>query len=406
MAQVIKRNNKGGLSFLIRCSDGYDANGKQRKQSMTWTPPPGMSERKAEKEAEKEAIRFEDAVNAGTIQDGNIKFQAFAEKWFVEYAEKNLKLKTWGEYKRRMGRVYTAIGHIKLRDLKTGHLNSFYANLQEDGLNKHTGGKLSPSTVRTFHRIISSILGRAVKWGYIPYNPATHAELPKMDNKEAPHLDEQDARRLLELLHNEPIKYRVMISFDLLSGLRRGELLGLRWQDVDFETETIRIVQTSGYVPGHGVYVDTPKNRTSSRPLKLSRLAFMLLREYREWQDAQRDICGNQWKDKDGRIFTGDEGAPLHPDSLTKWFADFVKRVGLPRVHIHSLRHTYASLMIADGTPLVVVSRRLGHAQVSTTANIYAHVIQSADEKAAHITEKFADVLTPPPAELKPLKMA
>lgn len=86
----------------------------------------------------------------------------------------------------------------------------------------------------------------------------------------------------------------------------------------------------------------------------------------------------------------------MFPDSLTKWFAAFVKRSGLPDVHIHSLRHTYASLMIADGTPLSVVSRRLGHAQVSTTANIYAHAIASADEKAAQITEKFADVVTTP----------
>jgi len=216
-----------------------------------------------------------------------------------------------------------------------------------------------------------------------------------MENKEAPHLDEQDTRRLLFLLHNEPIKYRAMITFDLLSGLRRGELLGLRWSDVDFANETITITQTLSYVSGKGLFTDTPKSHTSSRPLKLSRSAFLLLREYQDWQDAQRAACGGHWKDTDGRVFTGDDGAPVHPDALTKWFAAFTKRVGLPPVHIHSLRHTYASLMIADGTPLVVVSRRLGHAQVSTTANIYAHVIQSADEKAAQVTEKFADVIAP-----------
>lgn len=100
--------------------------------------------------------------------------------------------------------------------------------------------------------------------------------------------------------------------------------------------------------------------------------------------------------DKDRRVFTTDEGAPIHPDAFSKWFRDFANRSGFPGVHVHSLRHTYASLMIADGTPLVVVSRRLGHAQVSTTANIYAHVIASADEKAALVSEKFADVITTP----------
>lgn len=242
-------------------------------------------------------------------------------------------------------------------------------------------------------RVVSSCLGKAVKWGYIPYNPAVNAQLPKMQQQEALYLDEADARRLLKLLQEEPIKYRAMITFDLLSGLRRGELLGLRWQDVDFETETITIVQTSNYAAGKGVYKDTPKNKTSARPLKLSRTAFLMLIEYKAWQDAQREACGDFWKDTDDRVFTRDDGAPVFPDALTQWFGDFVKRSGLPPVHVHSLRHTFASLMIADGTPLVVVSRRLGHAQVSTTANIYAHVIASADEKAAQIGDKFADVV-------------
>ena len=254
---------------------------------------------------------------------------------------------------------------------------------------------LDANTVRGYHRLISSILTKAVKWGFIPFNPAANAELPKLMPKEAAHLDEEDARRLLELLQNEPAKYRAAISFDLLSGLRRGELLGLRWSDVDFENETVTIVQTSSYVPGVGIYTDTPKNKTSARPLKLSRSAFFVLRQVQEWQEEQRALCGDRWKDKDGRIFTNDEGAPIPPDALSSWFGDFTRRNGFTEIHVHSLRHSYASLLIAEGTPLVVVSRRLGHAQVSTTANIYAHVIASADEKAAQITEKFADIIVP-----------
>ena len=121
---------------------------------------------------------------------------------------------------------------------------------------------LDANTVRGYHRLISSILTKAVKWGFIPFNPAANAELPKLMPKEAAHLDEEDARRLLELLQNEPAKYRAAISFDLLSGLRRGELLGLRWSDVDFENETVTIVQTSSYVPGVGIYTETLWTRT------------------------------------------------------------------------------------------------------------------------------------------------
>ena len=277
-----------------------------------------MTERQLTRELQRQSVLFDEQVREGTIFDSNIRFAQFAEKWFAEYVLKNLKPKTAAGYFQLFPRIKDAIGHVKLKDLRTGHLNAFYANLQEDGMNQHTGGLLAPNSVRAYHRCISSMLGRAVKWGYMQYNPAANAELPKMNTKEAAHLDEQDARRLLELLHDEPIKYRTMVSFDLLSGLRRGELLGLRWCDVDFDNETITIVQTSTYVKGRGVFVDTPKNRSSSRPLKLSRTAFILLRRYKAWQDAQRDTFGDYWRDIDGRIFTADDGAPMHPDALTK----------------------------------------------------------------------------------------
>ena len=461
---------KRGKGYQITTSGGYDVNGTQIRRYMTWVPDPGMTPRQTEKELARQCVLFEEHINFGMSVDGNIRFYDFAEKWMADYSGKQLKIRTAHGYRKHLERIYRAIGHIKLKDLRTGHLNSLYANLEEAGfradirytvktdllsaiqsmgltrtalarqagialgtvrsilagkkVNQYTASAvstaidkkltdiftqdqpsrtLSPSTIRTYHRIISSCLGKAVKWGYISHNPAVNAQLPRMDQREAPHLDEDDARRLLALLHNEPIKYRVMITFDLLSGLRRGELLGLRWRDIDFASETITVCQTSSYIKGKGIYTDTPKNKTSSRPLKLSRSVFVLLREYREWQDLQREACGDQWRDRDGRVFTADDGAPVHPDSLTKWFSAFVNRNGLPPVHLHSLRHTYASLMIADGIPLVVVSRRLGHAQVSTTSNIYAHVIASADEKAAQVSEKFADVVTPqkPPQRKK-----
>lgn len=454
MATATKRGN----SYKITASAGYDINGKQIRKYMTWTPPAGMTAKQEAKELERQKVLFEEQVSAGTSHDSSIRFQEFAEIWMKDFCKKQLKIRTFAGYETRLGRINQAIGHIRLKDLRTGHLNSFYANLEEEGIrgdkkarsvidlrslikkdgrtltafaqenglavntlrltlngehvNRETAEKvcrglglkfseafkmegeeraLAASSVRSYHRIISSCLGKAVKWGYIPYNPAVNAQLPKMEHKEAAHLDTDEARQLLELLQKEPIKYRAMITFDLLSGLRRGELLGLRWQDVDFAAQTITIVQTSSYVAGYGMYTDTPKNKTSARPLKISRSAILMLLEYKRWQDEQRARCGDYWKDEDGRVFTRDDGAPIFPDALTQWFSDFVKRSGLPPVHVHSLRHTYASMMIAQGTPLVVVSRRLGHAQVSTTANIYAHVIASADEKAAQIGDELAD---------------
>lgn len=252
---------------------------------------------------------------------------------------------------------------------------------------------LKPSTIKTYHSTLSSALSHAVKWGYISQNPATGIDLPSNAGYHAQYLDEPEAIKLLELLHDVPLHWRVLISFDLLSGLRRGELLGLRWCDVDLSAQLIYIKQTWNYSPQKGCYVGSPKSRHTERPLKISRTATSLLIELQDWQRQQQTLLGDAWENSDNRVFTKEDGHPPFPDSVTKWFNKFVKKTGLSEVHLHSLRHTYASLLISDRTPLVVVAHNMGHAQPSTTSNIYAHVIASAEAKASQVTDRFADVI-------------
>lgn len=253
---------------------------------------------------------------------------------------------------------------------------------------------LSQATLAAYHRTLSAVLGKAVKWGYINSNPAEKAEKPAQGSGEAAYLDEADARRLLELLQAVPIKWRAPVIFDLLSGLRRAEFLGLRWCDVDIDECLIHIRQTWNYLPGVGCYVETPKSAAGERPLKVTRTAILMLLEYKAWQDERRELMGDAWENPDDRVFTSDSGAPIFPDSITQWFTQFVRSSGFPDgITIHSLRHTYASLMIADGTPLIVVSRQLGHAKTSTTNNIYAHVIKSAEAKALEVFDRFDNVI-------------
>ena len=455
---TIQRQGRG---FKITVSLGYDYTGKRIRQYMTWIPEPGMTERQIKKELERQAVLFEDRVKNGDVADATIRFADFADKYMAEYAQLYLKPKTVRTYTENLVRIKQAIGHIRLCDLRAGHINSFYRNLQESGvrnrvtavckldlraqigtqrgalaafskkagisrstvnqaiegkpINKASaesiataldmkltkaftvtthGEPMAPASVLSYHRTLSSILTRAVKWKYLQTNPADNAEKPALGRHEAAYLEEADARRLLELLQAEPIRWRAVITFDLLSGLRRAELLGLRWKDVDLDAHTITIRQTSNYLPGVGVYVSTPKSDSSTRPLPISTAAGMLLLESPRWPDTQREQRGDAWKDQDGRVFTSDTGAPLFPDSVTQWFTAFVARSGLPKVTVHSLRHTYASLMIADGAPLVVVSKQLGHAQTSTTANIYAHVIASAQAKAMQTFDRFNDMVS------------
>lgn len=261
----------------------------------------------------------------------------------------------------------------------------------------HDRAPLAPATIHSYHRTVSSIFERAVKWRCISSNPAEQAELPSLAGHKAKYLDEPEAKKMLHLLQAEPIKWRAPIIFDLLSGLRRAELLGLRWQDVDLDTGLVHIVQTSNYVSGFGVYVGTPKTEDSARYLRVSRTAVLILLEYREWQDCRRADVGDAWEGQPGddRIFTNEVGKPIFPTSLTQWMRKFIKRNNLPPSSVHSLRHTYASLLIAEGTPLVVVSNNLGHAQTSTTSDIYSHVISSAEAKAVEIIDKFSEDIHP-----------
>ena len=255
-------------------------------------------------------------------------------------------------------------------------------------LQKKRNGSLSASTILYHHRVISSILSTAVEWQAIFSNPAERVKPPKVEYKESRYLDENQAKRLIELLAQEPVQFRTAITLLLYSGIRRGELCGLTWSDIDFENNVLSIHRSSQYLPGKGVFDKETKTRSSLRSIKLADVSIGLLREFRAYQNEQRLMMGDKWNHCN-KIFTQWDGSPIHPDTLTSWFKKFIKRNNFPDVTIHSLRHTNATLLIVGGTDIRTVSKRLGHAQTSTTSNIYAHSIKSADEAAAHTLENL-----------------
>ena len=246
--------------------------------------------------------------------------------------------------------------------------------------------RLSGSTILRYHRMLSSMLATAVKWQMIISNPCERLDPPKASTREARYLDPEEAARLLELLDREPLQYRTMITLLLYTGMRRGELCGLEWRDIDFESGITRICRSSLYLPDKGVFVDETKNASSNRFIKLPSPALSILRKWRSEQAENRLKAGDQWYDS-GRLFTQWDGRPIHPDTLTSWFHAFVERSGLPQVSIHSLRHTNATLLISGNVDVRTVSAHLGHAQTSTTINIYAHAIRQAEVAAAEALE-------------------
>ena len=254
---------------------------------------------------------------------------------------------------------------------------------------------LSGKTVLNYHRLISSILETAVKWQIIISNPCDRVQPPKAERKEARYLDEKQAADILKHLSCEPIKYRCIFTLLLYSGMRRGELCGLTWGDIDLDLGIVDINKSALYLPGKGIFDDETKNKSSARSIKLPKFVIEILKE---WKKEQALMClqsGTAWNGKRGsesKVFTRDDGQPLHPDTLSEWFRKFTKKNNLPPACVHSLRHTNATLMIAAGIDVRTVSKRLGHAQTSTTTNIYAHAIRTADEIAA---DAIDDILTP-----------
>lgn len=449
MARIEKRKS----SFLLVAFEGYNQNGKQIRKTKTWKPPAGMSPKKAEKEAMKAAVLFEQQVQAGQIADGKgVKFSEFAERWFTDYAEVQLRPRTVARYKELMNRINPAIGHMRIDKIRPAHLMDFYKQLsalQESSkfqyigdlkavlrsknitkkafaeqagvsigvLNSITQGKniskdsarkvadglgiplaqcfepaegktLSSKTILHYHRLISSIMQTAVYWQVIVANPCDRVQPPKVQKTDIEYLDHEQAIRLLELIQDEPIQFKTAVIVLLFTGMRRGELLGLKWSDVDFSNSVISICRSSLYLAERGVFEDGTKNRTSNRVIKVPASVIQALRQYRAWQSEQRLRLGVGWQGGE-YIFTSIDGKPMHPDTLSGWFHRFIQTTDLPQIHLHSLRHTNATLSIANGIAVTTIAGQLGHANANTTTKIYAHQIQSAQAAAADAMENL-----------------
>lgn len=456
MANIQERRNKDGqlISYSIRVHRGRGADGKQLKPwtatfevSSTWT------EKSARKKAEAFAATFEKECREGVTSDSRQKFAAYCDYVIDLKASRGIKHSTIVRYKELTTRIYPAIGHIKLKDLRADHLNSLYTQLAKPGagkgssraiskidlaallkekgitraqLSKDTGlplravyaavkgeqvsrdaaeaistalgvnafkvdettRTLSAKTILEHHRLISTVLEQAVKEGLVPFNVAGRATLPKVEHKEVNYFQPEQAAAIRDALEQEPIKWRTITHLLLITGARRGEVLGLKWDKVDFSKNQIYICNSVLYSPDIGIYESTPKTERSKRYITLPAETIQLLRQYRAWQNTERMRLGEYYQNQ-GFVFSQDTGGPMHPDSVTDWLNKFSKRHGLPHINPHAFRHTMASMLYFNGVDSVSISKRLGHAQVSTTANIYAHVMEAADQKNADI---LADV--------------
>lgn len=390
MANIRERRDKNGklISYEIRVFRGRDANGEQLKPfQTTFKVEPGWTEKGAKKRAEAFAVVFEKQCRDGLTSDDRRTVEQYFRDTIELKKERGLKDTTFSLYKSLSERlIFPYIGYLKIRDLSPRHLNDLYTALSSDGLNRN-GGMLSAKTRLEVHRIIHSVLESAVREGIVPYNAADRVEPPKRNKPDPVFYQPEEVDRILKAAENEPEQWRMLILFLLASGCRRGEALGLHWEDVDFDRNRVFVRANLTYTKESGVYLDSPKTKNSVRYIELPAAVMKDLRYHKSCQTEQRFKAGLAYQSDDngGFVFAQGDGKPLHPCSVTSYMTKFSKRYGLPHINPHGFRHTMASMLIYSGVDPVTVSHRLGHDEVSTTTDIYSHMIADADSRSAEI---------------------
>ena len=391
MAGSIEKRGKN--SYRLTVSEGFDLNGRPMIHRKTIHG--------TKKEAEVELAKFVTEVQNGLVIDGkSLKFSEFVEIWKRDYGSKELAPTTYKRYCRMLEtRILPYFRHFYINKIRPTDIMKFYDLLEKDtqivrkkGNNgSKTKKPLSGKTILEHHRLLRAMLHRAVYWQLIVSNPAERVQPPRAKKPKRRSYDDEQTKILLENLEKltvEDTKYKVAIILTIFTGVRLGELMGLEWQDVDFRNGIISINRSSQYLSDMGVFTKVPKTESSIREIAIPEFIISLLEEYKLWYEGQKSLYGELWTNSD-RLFVQADGKPMHPSSISKWFVKYVGTIGLPVINFHGLRHTNASLLVAQNVDIAVVSARLGHAQISTTLDFYVHPLLSHNRKAGYALENL-----------------
>ncbi|MCI9039508.1 MAG: site-specific integrase [Clostridia bacterium] len=384
---------RGENTYRLIVSTGKNLDGSRAKRTKTIHG--------SRKDAEIALAEFLTEASHGLIPEGKpITFEEFFHVWQVNYGEKELAPSTYKRYVRMLEtRILPYLGSFTLEKIKPIDLMKLYDMLEQDTqirrLAKNNGERtlkpLSKKTILEHHRLISSMLHKAVYWQLIPFTPADRVQPPRASRAKRKFYDDEQCKVLLNnlnTLQENEFKYKVAIILDVFTGARLGELMGLEWNDIDFKNKEIAINKASQYLPEKGIYTKEPKTSSSYRNVSIPDSVVEMLEEYKLWYDNQKELCGEFWHDSD-RLFVQDNGKPMHPDTVNKWFGKFIKRIGLPVINFHGIRHTNATLLISQNVDVAVVAARLGHAQISTTFNFYGHSLASHNRSAGIVLQNL-----------------
>lgn len=376
MPKKIKRKASG--KYLLSVSVGYNSNGKQVVRTK-------MVDANSDLEARRCYAKFETEVLGGhKVQTRkSLRLSEFADIWLRDYCNKNLSPSTVVGYRNQLRlRIIPELGYKKIDKIMPMDIIRFI-NIMQEKRNRfdHREKSLSDEVISYAFHVLASMLHDAVEWQLIDSNPCDTVPRPKVHHRKIVLPPEKDITAIIRELGEAPLKYRTLAFLAIATGMRRGEILGLKWTDIDFDKGLLHVERTVQVIERQLVLKE-PKTVSSQRTIALPAFLIDLLNEYKAEQDKLKELLLNRWLNQDW-IFTTWNGRYMNPSTPSQWLHDFLLEKGLAMISFHALRHLSATILISEGIPLKNVSSRLGHSDIRTTANIYSDALQSVDKDAS-----------------------
>lgn len=312
------------------------------------------------------------------------KLKDYLEDWIENVHKDKLRISTYVKYKKLIKYIVADLGNVWLQKLTPEQVRRFYTKM---GKKKEDGGKgLSSKTINETHGLLHLALKNAVRWGYISRNVCDLVDPPRIVSREVTPLTLEQAQAFLENVRENRLE--MLLTMAVVTGMRRGELLALRWSNIDFDRKTLLVLHTVDYIPKYG-YVETePKTAAGKRLVKLHPFLIEKLKQYRVRQLEQQLKQGKDWENRD-LVFADLRGGYFNPGYLNRLFTRLLREVGLPHMHFHDLRHSAATILLSMGVNIKVIQELLGHSDIAITLRVYGHLLPSMQGEAV---EKWDDV--------------
>lgn len=364
---------RGERSWELTIDLGRDASGKRRRKFV--------NVKGTKSQAQQKLRELLSAYDKGIpIITEKVTVSQWMDKWMAEYVVPNCRQMTRERYERAIKRhILPEVGHIQLVRLNPRHIQALEAKLSSRGM--------ASAGVELIHNIVSGALKYALRMEVVWRNVAQAVTTPRAPRIEVEPPDIGGVTRILEDARTEEHPLFPCIHLIAYTGIRRGEALGLRWQDVNLGAGTISIVQSLGRSVEKGLIFQPPKTNSGRRVIDLDEDTVTVLRVHQGQQLLHKARLDGAFQDQ-GLVFPGQLGGPLNPMALTRTYQSFAKRVGLAGARVHDLRHFHASVMLQSGQTLLLVGKRLGHVSVVTTGDVYGHLLPGWQKEAANAFAK------------------